>query len=63
MVRAGRSINGRSTQVVQPGNGDALTFINEFGNASAGYIQDSGHVVTADGGDWANGTSWNQNHW
>jgi hypothetical protein len=68
------SINGQATQVAQPNNGNTLTFTNEFGDMSAGYIQDSGDVVatgwgnlvgtlvaTADGGvqiNWANGTAW-----
>ena len=64
-----------STQIVQPGNGDSLTFINEYGGSSAGYIQDNGHVVATDWGnlvgtlvptalgiqiDWANGSAWVQ---
>ena len=40
-----------ATQVVQPGNGTALTFTNEYGATSAGYIRDSSHVVAT---DWGN---------
>lgn len=70
------SINGsQTTQVVQPGNGTALTFINEFGGTSAGYIQDNSHVVATGWGNlvgtlvqtaqgvrinWSNGTAWDQ---
>src|SRR5262249_3067296 len=39
------SINGQATQVAQPGGGSALTFTNEAGNASAGYIQNVSQVV------------------
>ena len=59
----------------QLGNGNTLTFINEFGGISAGYIQDSSHVVATGWGNlvgtlvptaqgvrinWANGTAWDQ---
>ena len=37
-------------QVVQPGNGTALTFIDQGGAKSAGYIRDSSHVVATDWG-------------
>jgi hypothetical protein len=65
----------RSTQVAQPGNGNTLTFINESGDTSAGYVQDSSHVVATGWGnlvgtlvptalgaeiDWSNGTSWHE---
>jgi hypothetical protein len=62
------------TQVAQPGNGAALTFINENGASSPGYIQDTTHVVATGWGNlvgtlvvipngqieinWSNGTSW-----
>ena len=36
---------------MQPGNGTALTFTNEYGATSAGYIRDSSHVVAT---DWGN---------
>src|SRR5262249_7207557 len=38
-------------QVVQPGNGTALTFIDQGGATSAGYIRDSNHVVAT---GWGN---------
>jgi hypothetical protein len=69
-------INGsQPSQVVQPGNGNTLTFINEFGGTSAGYFQDNSHVVATGWGnlvgtlvptalgiqiDWSNGTSWDE---
>jgi hypothetical protein len=68
-------INGsQTTQVVQPSNGTALTFINENGQSSPGSIQDTTHVVATGWGNlvgtlvaiaggqieinWANGTAW-----
>jgi titin len=68
------SYNGQTTQVVQPANGTALTFINEAGESSAGLIQDATHIVATGWGNlagtlvaltngqieiqWANGTAW-----
>src|SRR5213079_1220299 len=67
-------INGsQPTKVVQPGNGNTLTFINELGGSSAGYIRDNSHVVATSWGNlvgtlvptvlgarinWSNGSSW-----
>jgi hypothetical protein len=69
-------INGtQPTRVVQPGDGSALTFINEFGATSAGYVLDGSHVVATGWGDlggtlvptalgiridWSNGSSWEE---
>jgi parallel beta-helix repeat protein len=68
-------INGSQTaQVVQPSSGTALTFINENGASSPGFIQDTTHVVATGWGNlvgtlvaitggqieinWSNGTAW-----
>ena len=67
---------GRCTQVVQVGDGTALTFVNESGATSAGYVEDSTHVVATGWGDlvgtlvesstggdqidWSNGSVWVQ---
>jgi hypothetical protein len=69
-------INGsQPTQVVQPGNGNTLTFINENAVTSAGSIQDNSHVVATGWGNlvgtlvptalgaqitWSNGTAWDE---
>jgi hypothetical protein len=65
-------IGSLETQVLQQGN--SLTFINEFGDSSPGYISDVDHVVATGWGNlvgtlvptfegyniaWANGTTWN----
>ena len=39
MARAGGPINARAAQVVPPGNGVALTFLNGLGDPSAGDIR------------------------
>ena len=70
---AGTGFIGRlETQVLQQGN--SLTFINEFGDSSPGFISDVNHVVATGWGNlvgtlvptfdgyqiaWANGTNWN----
>ena len=63
------------TQIVQTGNGNTLTFINENGGSSAGYIEDNSHVVATGWGNlvgtlvstalgaqinWSNGSSWDE---
>jgi hypothetical protein len=69
---AGQGVIGsKTTQINQSGNN--LTFINEFGNASPGYLADVNHVVATGWGNlvgtlvptfegfrinWANGTAW-----
>jgi len=65
----------QSTKVVQAGNGNSLTFINENGAVSAGYIRDNSHVVATSWGnllgtlvptalgvriEWSNGTAWDE---
>jgi subtilase family serine protease len=68
------SIGSQSTQVVQAGNGTALTLINEFGATASGLIQDASHIVATGWGNlvgtlvsvaggqiqinWSNGTAW-----
>ena len=59
----------------RPGTATRLTFINENGGSSAGYIQDNSHVVATGWGNlvgtlvptalgaqinWSNGTSWDE---
>src|SRR5262249_30233358 len=70
---AGQGVIGNQSVQIQQ-NGTGLTFINEHGASSPGYIADADHVVATGWGNlvgtlsatfdgfqinWANGTIWN----
>ena len=50
MARAGGPINARAAQVVPPGTGVALTFLNELGNPSAGDIRTEPSALVSSSG-------------